>query len=160
MAHYDRPDDRRMERLARNAGHLGDVVEKVFRAMMPEEQWDSEHLEATPDRFIEMIRQLTTKPEIKWKDFASDSDEMVIVRDITFHSLCAHHMLPYIGKAHIGYVPDSRVCGLSKLARVVRHCAAGLTVQEELTTDIANTIEKCFAQSVREVKGFEPANAT
>lgn len=115
-----------------------------FEQLFPAGWRDDEHLRDTPQRFWNMMFELTAKPDIKWKDFESDSDEMVVVRDITFHSLCAHHMLPYIGRAHVGYIPNGRVCGLSKLARIVGHCAAGLTVQEDLTTNIASVIELCF----------------
>lgn len=118
-----------------------------FRALFPEIDWDTEHTMGTAERFVNMMLELTTKPDIKWKDFESTSDEMVVVKDINFHSLCAHHMVPYMGVAHVGYIPNGRVCGLSKLARVVRHCAAGLTIQEDLTTEIADMIDYGFCGS-------------
>lgn len=105
-----------------------------------------EHFEETPARFVKMLAEMTTRPDIKWKTFASDSDEMVVSRNIPFASLCAHHLVPFVGVAHVGYVPNGSICGLSKLARVVHHFAAGLCVQEELTSDIANYLNGQLAQ--------------
>jgi len=118
------------------------VADELFRNLWTYEDWDSEHLRDTPDRFVRMLRELTTRPDVKWKTFASDSDEMVVVKDIPFSSLCAHHLVPFTGVAHVGYVPNGRICGLSKLARVVHHFAAGLQVQEELTAQIANYLQR------------------
>lgn len=88
-----------------------------------------------------MLRELTTPEAFDFTTFDSESDEMVIVRDIPFNALCAHHIIPFVGIAHIGYVPNGRLAGLSKFGRLVRHHAAALTVQEELTADIASSIE-------------------
>jgi GTP cyclohydrolase I len=76
--------------------------------------------------------------------FAAEHDEMVMVRDIPFASLCEHHMVPFIGKVHVGYIPgeDGRVTGLSKMARLVDVYARRLQVQERMTTQIADTMEK------------------
>jgi GTP cyclohydrolase I len=73
--------------------------------------------------------------------FESQNDEMVIVRDIELYSLCEHHMLPFIGKAHVAYLPTGRVLGLSKVARVVDMFARRLQIQENLTRQIADAIQ-------------------
>ncbi|MEO2032504.1 MAG: GTP cyclohydrolase I FolE [Planctomycetaceae bacterium] len=73
--------------------------------------------------------------------FEEQYDEMVLVRDITFHSMCEHHLLPFIGRAHVGYIPRGRVTGLSKLARVVDEVARRPQVQERMTHTIADLIE-------------------
>ena len=79
--------------------------------------------------------------------FAADHDEMVMVRDIPFASLFEHHMIPFIGKAHVAYIPgdDGRITGLSKLARLVDGYAKRLQVQERMTTEIADAIEQALA---------------
>jgi GTP cyclohydrolase IA len=79
--------------------------------------------------------------------FAADHDEMVMVRDIPFASLCEHHLVPFIGKAHVAYIPgeDGRITGLSKLARLVDGFARRLQVQERMTSEIADAIEKALA---------------
>jgi GTP cyclohydrolase IA len=74
--------------------------------------------------------------------FESDSDEMVIVRDIELYSLCEHHMLPFIGKAHVAYLPSQKVIGLSKIARIVDMYARRLQIQENLTRQVALAISE------------------
>ncbi len=79
--------------------------------------------------------------------FAADHDEMVMIRDIPFSSLCEHHLVPFMGVAHVAYIPgsDGRITGLSKLARLVEGFARRLQVQERMTTQIADAIEKVLA---------------
>jgi len=79
--------------------------------------------------------------------FAADHDEMVMVRDIPFASLCEHHLVPFIGRAHVAYIPasDGRITGLSKLARLVDGFARRLQVQERMTTQIADAVESALA---------------
>ncbi|MGB0958546.1 MAG: GTP cyclohydrolase I FolE [Litorivicinus sp.] len=74
--------------------------------------------------------------------FSSDNDEMVVVRDIELYSMCEHHMLPFVGKCHIGYLPDGNVLGLSKFARIVDMFARRLQIQENLTKQIANCVQE------------------
>jgi len=97
----------------------------------------------TPRRFLQALREMTTREPFEFTTFKPDVplDEMIVERDISFHSLCRHHVLPFEGVAHIAYVPDERMAGISKLARTVRYCAAALQTQEELTVEIATFLE-------------------
>lgn len=107
-----------------------------------------EGLRDTPRRVAESYRFLTRgykeDPEklIKKAVFHETCDDMVIVKDIEFYSLCEHHLLPFFGKAHIGYLPDGRIVGLSKLCRLVDVFARRLQVQERMTIQIAQILEK------------------
>lgn len=74
--------------------------------------------------------------------FPSDSDEMIVVKDIELYSMCEHHMLPFIGKAHVAYIPTGNVLGLSKIARIVDMYARRLQIQEQLTVQIAKSIQE------------------
>lgn len=74
--------------------------------------------------------------------FPSDSEEMIIVKDVELYSMCEHHMLPFIGKAHVAYIPTGKVLGLSKIARIVDMYARRLQIQEQLTVQIAETIQQ------------------
>ena len=94
----------------------------------------------TPRRFVASLRELTTPEEYNFTTFDTLYDEMVVVKDIPFVSLCQHHILPFSGVAHVGYVPNTTMAGLSKFARCVRYHAAQLQVQEDLTCEIANDL--------------------
>jgi GTP cyclohydrolase IA len=103
-----------------------------------------EGLVRTPERVRRMYDELTAgyhvDPDALINDacFTVDYDEMVVVRDIEFFSLCEHHLLPFIGKAHVGYLPRGRVIGLSKIPRIVDMYAHRLQVQERLTVEVAD----------------------
>lgn len=77
--------------------------------------------------------------------YESDNDEIVILKDIELYSLCEHHMLPFIGKCHVGYMPDRKVIGVSKIARIVEHFARRLQIQENLTKQIADCLYEITA---------------
>ncbi len=109
---------------------------------------DREGLLETPARFLkawaEYTRGYREKPEEILKSFedgAERVDEMVIVRDIPVYSLCEHHLAPFFGKAHVGYVPDKRILGLSKISRLVEIFGRRLQVQERLTNQIADALD-------------------
>ncbi|MCH1550997.1 MAG: GTP cyclohydrolase I FolE, partial [Pseudomonadales bacterium] len=74
--------------------------------------------------------------------FPAENREMIIVQDIELYSMCEHHLLPFIGRAHVGYIPDGKVLGLSKIARIVDMFARRLQIQEELTYQIANAVKE------------------
>jgi GTP cyclohydrolase IA len=103
---------------------------------------DSEELVETPRRVARAFAESLTPTPFTLTTFANDGDydEMVVVRDIAFHSLCAHHLLPFTGVAHVAYLPGARVVGLSKLVRVVEHFARGLQTQERLNAQIADAL--------------------
>jgi GTP cyclohydrolase I len=104
----------------------------------------AEHTRKTPERFVKMLKDLTTPQEFDFTVFDNDKhlDEMVSLRDIPFYTLCAHHVVPFFGMAHIGYVPGNSIAGLSKFSRAVQAKARTLTVQEDLTVEIADFLEE------------------
>ncbi len=104
----------------------------------------SEHLSATPRRVVGALTEMLTPEMFALTTFPNEEsyDELVMVSNIPFRSLCEHHLLPFQGVAHIGYLPGSRILGLSKLARVVDRFAADLQTQERLTRQIANWLEE------------------
>jgi GTP cyclohydrolase IA len=122
-------------------------IERAVREILAAvgENPDREGLRETPARvarmYQELFRGLHTDPRIHLQKFFTEKyDEMVLVRDIAFNSMCEHHMLPFMGKAHIGYVPNGKVVGLSKLARVVEEISHRPQVQERMTEQIANLL--------------------
>ncbi|MDQ7089603.1 MAG: GTP cyclohydrolase I FolE [Methylococcales bacterium] len=112
------------------------------------EDLNREGLVDTPKRAAKAFKFLNNGYEKNLEDvlngaiFQADTEDMVIVKDIELYSLCEHHLLPFIGKCHIGYLPNGKVIGLSKMARVVDMYARRLQIQEKLTKEIANAIEK------------------
>ncbi|MGH2844394.1 MAG: GTP cyclohydrolase I FolE [Solirubrobacteraceae bacterium] len=105
---------------------------------------EDEGLRDTPRRMASAYTELLTPARFDLTTFPNDAgyDALVVVRDIQFHSLCMHHLLPFSGVAHIGYLPGERILGLSKLARVVDLFARDLQVQERLTTQIADWLQR------------------
>lgn len=101
----------------------------------------------TPERAANAMRYLTKGYQENIDDiindalFPSDMSEMVIVKDIEMYSMCEHHLLPFLGKCHVGYLPNGKVLGLSKIARIVDYFARRLQIQERLTTEIAECIQ-------------------
>ncbi len=103
----------------------------------------------TPDRIARMCSQLfagleETPDEYLAKRFTVEHNEIVLVKDITFYSVCEHHLLPFFGKAHVAYVPNGQVVGLSKIARTVEVYARRPQIQEKLTGQIADAIMDCL----------------
>jgi GTP cyclohydrolase I len=102
-----------------------------------------ESVRDTPRRIARMYDQLLTPQPFNPTTFPNDGgyDELVVATGIQFHSLCEHHLLPFVGVAHVGYLPGERIIGLSKLARVVELFARNLQVQERLTTHVASWLD-------------------
>ena len=111
------------------------------------EDLNREGLRDTPERASKALRYLTKGYQESLDDiingalFESDMSEMVIVKKIEMYSLCEHHLLPFLGTCHVGYIPNGRVLGLSKVARIVDYFARRLQIQERLTGEIAHCIE-------------------
>jgi GTP cyclohydrolase I len=107
----------------------------------------SPHLADTPRRVAESFTEMLTPREFDLTTFPNDEnyDELVLARNIPVQSLCEHHMLPFTGVAHVGYLPGERILGLSKLARVVELFARDLQVQERLTVQVANWLQEHLA---------------
>jgi len=109
-----------------------------------------EGLDKTPERVEKALRYFTSgysrdvKEVLNDAMFVEDYDEMVIVKDIDFSSLCEHHLLPFIGKCHVAYMPQRKIVGLSKIPRLVEMFSRRLQVQERLTTQIANTLNEAL----------------
>ena len=101
----------------------------------------------TPRRMTHMYAELLTAQPFNPTTFPNDGgyDELVVATGIPFHSLCEHHVLPFVGVAHVGYLPGERIIGLSKLARVVEFFARDLQVQERLTTQVAGWLDEHLA---------------
>jgi GTP cyclohydrolase I len=108
---------------------------------------DAPDLAGTPRRVAASLAELLTPVEFSPTTFANegDYDELVLVRDIPFQSLCMHHLLPFIGHAHVAYLPGERIIGLSKLARVVELFARDLQLQERMTVQIADWLDRELA---------------
>jgi len=121
------------------------AVERVARDLLVAlgADLETEGLRDTPRRMAAAYAELLTPEPFNLTTFANDEgyDELVVVRDIPFHSLCMHHVLPFHGVAHIAYLPAERLLGLSKLARVVELFARDLQLQERLTTQIAGWLQ-------------------
>ena len=124
-------------------------VEESVREILVDvgENPEREGLLKTPNRVARMYEELTSgyhidaEKMINGAVFSVDYDEMVVVKDIDFYSMCEHHMLPFYGKAHVAYIPNGKVIGLSKIPRIVDMFAKRLQIQEQMTSQIANFLQ-------------------
>jgi GTP cyclohydrolase I len=105
---------------------------------------DADGLEDTPRRMADAYAELLTPQPFRPTTFANEGgyDELIVAREIPFHSLCMHHLLPFHGVAHVGYLPGERIIGLSKLGRVVERFARDLQIQERMTSQIADWLQR------------------
>jgi GTP cyclohydrolase I len=139
--------------MARPNPKPGDPIAELVDSLLVElgENPRRQGLRATPDRVARSLRELTdgyaVKPEEVIADaiFDQDYDEMVLVRDIPFYSLCEHHMLPFFGQVHVGYLPKGKVVGLSKIPRLVEVFSRRLQIQEQLTRQVAEALNTALA---------------
>ncbi len=123
-------------------------MQKLYKQLLKDigEDTEREGLLDTPERAASAMRYLTKGYHENIEDiinnalFDSDMSEMVIVKDIEMYSMCEHHLLPFLGKCHVGYIPNGKVIGLSKIARIVDFFARRLQIQERLTNEIAQCI--------------------
>ena len=137
-----------IQNVAKTKPRVADQIPDLVESLLVElgEDPDRQGLKATPARVARALRQLTDGYRVKPEDviagavFDQDYDEMVVVKDIPFYSLCEHHMLPFFGRCHVGYLPKGKVVGLSKIPRLVGIFAHRLQLQERLTNDIAEAL--------------------
>lgn len=127
-----------------------DVIEKLVKNLLEEvgENPEREGLKNTPHRVAKAYKFFTQGYKQNIEEILNNAifnekyDEMVIVKDIDFYSMCEHHLLPFFGKVHVAYIPDGKIVGLSKIPRVVDIFAQRLQVQERMTQEIADTLDK------------------
>ncbi len=132
-----------------------DRIANAYRELLQAigEDVDREGLRRTPDRAARALEFLTQGYRqnldeiINGAVFESSASEIVLVKDIELYSLCEHHLLPFIGRAHVAYLPNGKVIGLSKVARIVDAFARRLQIQENLTTQIAESLMSCLQPS-------------
>jgi GTP cyclohydrolase IA len=144
MEFDDNPVEGLSEKSKINRGEVQSAVLQILRAIG--EDPDRDGLKRTPERIARMYAELLAGYQMDPRAIVNDAlfdvkyDEMVIVRDIEFSSLCEHHILPFVGRVHVAYIPDGKVLGLSKIPRVVDLFARRLQVQERLTRQIADFV--------------------
>lgn len=155
------------------------ILEEAVRTVLTElgEDPEREGLLKTPHRVAKALQFLTEgytqdpKAILNQALFTTSNDEMVLVRDIEFYSMCEHHMLPIIGRAHVAYIPDGKVVGLSKIPRIVNVFARRLQIQEQMTEQIADAISETIQPKgvavvvharhmCMEMRGVEKINST
>lgn len=114
------------------------AADRIFSDLEAWARTPEAHRAETPERFLKMLYDMTTREDFNFTTFPATSDEMVVLSPIPFYTFCAHHVVPFYGNAFIGYVPNEKLAGLSKFARAVKYIAKGFWVQEEMTSAIAD----------------------
>ena len=129
-------------------GRIANLIAELLKELG--EDTGREGLDKTPERVEKALRYFTSgygqdvKEVLNGAMFVEEYDEMVIVKDIDFSSLCEHHLLPFVGRCHVAYMPNRKIIGLSKIPRLVEMFSRRLQVQERLTTQIANTLNEAL----------------
>ncbi len=129
-------------------GKIASLVAELLKELGEDVQ--REGLDKTPERVEKALRYFTSgygqdvKEVLNGAMFVEEYDEMVIVKDIDFFSLCEHHLIPFFGRCHVAYMPNRKIVGLSKIPRLVEMFSRRLQVQERLTTQIANTLNEAL----------------
>ena len=129
-------------------GKIASLVAELLKELGEDVQ--REGLDKTPERVEKALRYFTAgygqdvKDVLNGAMFVEEYDEMVIVKDIDFFSLCEHHLIPFFGRCHVAYMPNRKIVGLSKIPRLVEMFSRRLRVQERLTTQIANTLNEAL----------------
>jgi len=129
-------------------GKIANLVVELLKELGEDVQ--REGLDKTPERVEKALRYFTSgyaqdvKEVLNGAMFVEEYDEMVIVKDIDFFSLCEHHLIPFFGRCHVAYMPNRKIVGLSKIPRLVEMFSRRLQVQERLTTQIANTLNEAL----------------
>jgi GTP cyclohydrolase IA len=140
----DNPDNYLASRSKIDVNEVASAVKRILKAIGEDPERDG--LKRTPERIARMYAELMSGYQMDPVMVVNDAlfevkyDEMVIVRDIEFYSLCEHHLLPFLGRVHVAYIPDGKVLGLSKIPRIVELYARRLQVQERMTRQIADFI--------------------
>lgn len=140
--------DYRNEKVGQNREQIEHHVKEILRLVG--EDVEREGLLDTPARVTRMYEEIFSGYAINPKDvlgtmFDEQHEELVVVKDIVFYSQCEHHMAPFFGKVHIGYIPSGKIAGLSKFARLVDAVTKRLQVQERITSEIADTLDDALA---------------
>ena len=150
--HIEERFTRESSRLAeKNLGRIAKAYRELLQGIG--EDVDREGLRRTPDRAARALEFLTQGYRqdldeiINDAVFESEASEIILVKDIELYSMCEHHLLPFIGRAHVAYIPNGKVIGLSKVARIVDVFARRLQIQENLTTQIAESLMSCLEPS-------------
>ena len=121
--------------------HFSSIMKEIGEDVTREGLLDTPKRAAKAFKFLNNGYEKSLEEVINGAIFEADTEDMVIVKDVELYSLCEHHLLPFIGKCHIAYIPDGKVLGLSKLARIVDMYARRLQIQEKLTKQIADAVE-------------------
>lgn len=142
------PKDYRNEYVDANRQQIEEHVKAILRLIG--EDVDREGLQDTPARVVRMYEEIFAGYSIDPRDvlgvtFDEKHEELVIVKDIVYYSQCEHHMAPFFGKIHIGYIPSGKIAGLSKFARLVEAITRKLQVQERITSEIADILEEVLS---------------